>query len=170
MRSSQMKKRIKMLKSIARVFEFKESSISKSTLRRIFIALLLTIPAFPLGIMRMHDLFPNPIIDGIAVVFMTVGLISLCYCMSTRFINRFYFPDKYLDEWEIGVKHKSMAFSFMIMFWVVPFVVLALMASVNFELDISGEIIVFCGMAILLALCYIQIFHALWQVRPFDEV
>ena len=158
-----------MLKSIARVFEFKESSISKATLRRITIALLLTIPAYPLAIMRMYDLFPNPIAEGIAVLFMTVGLISLVYCMSTRFVNRFYFPDKYLDEWEIRIKHKSMAFSFMIMFWVVPFVVLALMAFINFEFDVSGELIVFCGMAILLALFYIQIFHALWQVRPIDQ-
>jgi hypothetical protein len=159
-----------MLKSIARVFEFKESSISKSTLRRITIALLLTIPAFPLGVMRIYDLFSNPIVDGMAKGLMIVGLICLIYCMSTRFVNRFYFPDKYLDEWEIGIKHKSMAFSFMIMFWVVPFVIVAaLIASSGAVWEVSGIVVFHIGMAILLGLCYIQIFHALWQVRPFDQ-
>ena len=157
-----------MLRSIARVFEFKESSISKATLRRITFALLLSIPAFPLTVMRMYDLIPNPMIEGISVFVSIVGVLSLAYCMSTRFINRFYFPDKYLDEWEIEIKHKSMTFSFMIMFWVLPIVVLALLALIDFQLDISGEIVFFWGGGLLLSVCYIQILHALWQVRPID--
>ena len=157
-----------MLQALARVFEFKETSISKKTLRRILILMLLSIPAFPLSLLNLYDLYPNQSLEKIGSFAIVVGVISMFCFLSTRFVNRFYFPDKYLDEWEIAIKHKSMAFAFMVMFWAAPLVILALLGLSNFQFDASGEIVFFCGMSILLALCYIQIFHALWQVRPID--
>ena len=157
-----------MLKSLARVFEFKENSISKAALRRLLVLMVLSLPTFPLTILYKFGYFSNPVIETIVLIAVAIGLISTFAFMSTRFVNRFYFPDKYLDEWEIRVKHKSMAFTFMVMFWIVPLLILAVMLIGGFNREVSGIVVFFWGMGFLLGLCYVQIFHALWQVRPID--
>ena len=35
----------------------------------------------------------------------------------TKFMNRFWSRDQYLDEWELKRKHESMAFAFQVMMY-----------------------------------------------------
>ena len=156
-----------MLRSIARVFEFKESSISKSTLRRILIFMLISLPAWPLVTLDYYEMLPVNWLGSVSAIVILVGVISMVMFVSTRFVNRFYFPDKYLDEWEIRIKHKSMTFAFMSIIWFVAPIVIV-MALIP-DLSLSGEEVSLWFVGFLLLLLYIQTFHALWQVRPIDE-
>jgi len=158
-----------MLKSIARVFELKETSISKVTLRRILILMLLSLPTWPILMLDYYELLPDNWLGAAAILLMYVGTISMILFISTRFVNRFYFPDKFLDEWEIRIKHKSMTFAFMSLIWVLaPLVfVVTVMNGYKLSLDIDG--VLFWIVGFMLVLLYIQTFHALWQVRPIDE-
>ena len=158
-----------MLKSIARVFEFQDNSVSKSTLRRILILMLISLPTWPLMILDFYDMLPYNWLGAVSAIFIIVGAISMIFFVCTRFVNRFYFPDKYLDEWEIRIKHKSMTFAFMCLVWGVAPIVFVMGVMQDFELSLNADAFSLWFVGFLLLLLYIQTFHALWQVRPIDE-
>ena len=158
-----------MLKTIAKAFEFNEKSISKKKLRLILILMILSTPTWPLLTMNYYGMFKGSGFGGAVSIAIYIGMISMLCFICTRFVNRFYFPDKYLDEWEIKIKHKSMTFAFMVMVWIAApiFIFLAMFQQVS--INLSGEAVGLWAMGGLLALLYLQTFHALWQVRPIDE-
>ena len=158
-----------MLKSLARVFEFKEASISKGTLRRILILMVLSLPAWPIKVLDYHGMLPDNGVGKTAIIAMFIGMVSMLFFVCTRFVNRFYFPDKYLDEWEIRIKHKSMTFAFMVMAWVFAPLILIFVTMQDLTLTMSGEAVGLWGLGALLVMVYLQTFHALLQVRPMDE-
>lgn len=157
-----------MLKSIARVFELKETSISKGTLRRILFLMIISLPTWPLVVLDYYKILPENWMGDVAFGLMVLGAIAMICFICTRFVNRFYFPDKYLDEWEIKIKHKSMTFAFMCLIWVLAPVVIILSNTHNFGLNLKGMEVAIWTVGLLLSLLYIQTFHALWQVRPLD--
>ena len=158
-----------MLKAIAKAFEFNESSISKKKLRFILVLMVVSLPTWPLIIMDYYNIFLDNWLGNAAAIMMLVGLISMICFICTRFVNRFYFPDKYLDEWEVRIKHKSMTFAFMCVVWSFGPIVFVLALIGDFSLNVTGEELVLWSFGFLLVLLYIQTFHALWQVRPIDE-
>ncbi len=158
-----------MISALAKIFEFNESSISKKKLRWITILMVLSLPLWPLMLLDYYGKLPNNWLGAVGVGMMIIGAISAICFVCTRFVNRFYFPDKYLDEWEIRIKHKSMTFAFMTLVWVLAPVVCVLSFVQNFSLNLSGEEVALWSVSVLLLLLYAQTFHALWQVRPIDE-
>jgi hypothetical protein len=159
-----------MLKAIARMFEFKEASISRGKLRLILFSMVLSLPTWPIVMADYYDLLPDNGIGTFATAAMFAGALSMLFFVGTRFVNRFYFPDKYLDEWEVRIKHKSMTFAFMVIVWgSAPVAVIIAMAKKNYVLSLSGEGVAIWLVGLLLVLLYVQTFHALWQVRPIDE-
>ena len=158
-----------MLKTFARAVEFNEKSISKKKLRYILILLIASLPTLPLGMLHFFGLLPDNMLGTLGYIGFIAGALAFLGFVFTRFANRFYLPDKYLDEWEIQVKHKSMAFAVMAMFWGFPLILLIVMGMGNhvFEMETAGLVVLSCAMLVVLA--YIQTFHALWQVRPIDE-
>ena len=157
-----------MLQSLARVFELKETSISKGALRRILILMVISLPTWPLIIMKHYGILPENGLGAVATGLSVVGAISMLAFVCTRFVNRFYFPDKYLDEWEIKIKHKSMTFAFMCLVWIWAPAAIILLNSHNLELNLKGFDVAIWSVGLMLSLLYIQTFHALWQVRPID--
>jgi len=158
-----------MLKTFARATEFNENSISKKKLRQILIFLILSLPTLPLGFLHFFGLLPENMIGTLGYIGFIAGAISFLGFLLTRFVNRFYFPDKYLDEWEIRIKHKSMAFAFMTMVWVVPLLLIIVLGMGNQVFELSTAALVMLSCAMLVILMYLQIFHALWQVRPIND-
>lgn len=158
-----------MIKSIAKVFEFKEGSISPRTLRIILVLMLVSLPVWPLLMMQHYDLIPNGWVGALAAVTILIGAISMFGFICTRFVNRFFFPDKYLDEWERTIKHRSMSFAYMVLVWVVSPIVVALIFYTDFNLSLTGKEFSLWIVGLLLMLLYLQSFHALWQVKPMDE-
>jgi len=100
-----------MLKLLARGFEFKETSVSQKTLRRILILMVLSLPTWPIMMLDAYGILLHDVIGHAALLLMIIGAISMFCFVCTRFVNRFYFPNKYLDEWEVKVKNDSMAFA-----------------------------------------------------------
>lgn len=158
-----------MLNAVAKIFEFNEASVSPKKLRQIFVLMILSLPVWPLLMAGHYGYLPKNGVGVLASVVTVIGAISMLCFVCTRFVNRFYFPDKYLDEWELTIKHKSMSFSFMVLVWIVAPVVLLLMAFNDFDLTISGEQLGLWIIGLLLVMLYLQTFHALWQVKPIDE-
>ena len=158
-----------MLRILARAFEFKQTSISKNKLRWILIMMVLSLPVWPLMMLDFYDVLPSGWVSQAAFVMIIAGLISMGGFVCTRFVNRFYFTDKYLDEWEVRIKHKSMTFAFMAMMWVVAPMSLILIGTQDYSFNLSGLELSLWLLGFVLILLYLQTFHALWQVRPIDE-
>ena len=171
----EFRREAKMLKSLARGFEFKETSISKKTLRRILILMVLSLPTWPIMMLDIYGILPDNVFGHAAIALMFIGAISMMCFVCTRFVNRFYFPNKYLDEWEVKIKNESMAFAFMVMAWGLVPIALTVMIILDFtmtseaSLTMSVEAIIIWFAGFLLIMLYLQTFHALWQVRPIDE-
>jgi len=158
-----------MIRSIARLFEFQESSISPKKLRNIFILMAVSLPTWPLIMLDSYNLIPDGWPAVLSLILIVVGSLSMMCFVCTRFVNRFYFPDKYLDEWEKTIKHRSMSFAFMVLVWVMsPFLLLVVLLNKT-AINVSSETIWLWLMGLLLSLLYLQTFHALWQVKPIDE-
>ncbi|MEP4052019.1 MAG: hypothetical protein ABJN22_07230 [Litorimonas sp.] len=163
------KKDVVMLQAIAKVFEFSEASVSPKKLRQITLLMILALPTWPLLMANHYGYLPENVWGKLAFAAIVIGAISMVCFVCTRFVNRFYFPDKYLDEWEITIKHKSMSFSFMVLVWIVSPAVLILMAFNDFRVSLTGEELGLWIVGILLIMLNLQTFHALWQVKPIDE-
>lgn len=158
-----------MLKTFARAVEFNEKSISKKKLRQILLLLIFSLPTLPLGLLHYHGALPDNLLGTLGYIGFLAGALSALGFFFTRFANRFYFPDKYLDEWEVRIKHKSMTFAFMVFVWVFPLLLLVVYGMLDGVFDMTNKSLIVWGCAILTFLMYIQTFHALWQVRPIDE-
>jgi len=158
-----------MIKSLAKIFEFQEGSISPNKLRNIIIMMIISLPTWPLIMMDFYDLIPDGWLAVLSLLLIVIGSLSMVCFVCTRFVNRFYFPDKYLDEWEKSIKHRSMSFAFMILVWIVAPVFLLVVSLTNISINFSSETFGLWFMGLLLSLLYLQTFHALWQVKPIDE-
>ena len=103
-----------MLKWYAETFKLSGRELTSNALRRIKWLTLLSLPALPLVITDVFVEIPNQL----EVPYLVVSIISLiafvCLCF-TKFVNRFFARDKYLDEWETTKKHEAMAFAFQVM-------------------------------------------------------
>ena len=158
-----------MIKSVAKLFEFKSESISKKKLRQIMVMMLLSLPVWPLLALDEYGMLPDGWVGNIAVIALIVGAISMICFVCTRFVNRFYFPDKYLDEWEKEIKHRSMSFAFMVFTWVAAPLFIIFTGFGDFNFTMTGEKLAIWFVGLLSSFLYIQTFHALWQVKPIDE-
>jgi len=158
-----------MIKSVAKLFEFNPESISKKKLRQILVMMLLSLPVWPLLMMDQYGMLPDSWVSILAVIVLIVGAISMFCFVCTRFVNRFYFPDKYLDEWEKAIKHRSMSFAFMVFAWVAAPLFLLFTGVGDFKFSMTGEELGLWFVGLLLSFLYLQTFHALWQVEPIDE-
>ena len=103
-----------MLKWYAETFKLSGRELTASAIKRIKLLTVVSLPAIPLVMVNIFLEIP----DHLAIAFWVmlipsiVALICLCF---TKFVNRFYARDKYLDEWETAKKHQAMAFAFQVM-------------------------------------------------------
>ena len=107
-----------------------------------------------------------------ALIFLITS-VALIGFASSRFANRFYFPDKYLDEWEIRIKHKSIVFAVQMLMSSTVFlsVIVALLVA-WFDVSFPSFTILQIGavaLCLIGAFLYLQAFKALSLIEPIDE-
>lgn len=161
-----------MLKFYADFYRLREKTITRAALRRTIIFGVLSLPFFPLSMMdmtgRLPDFVPSIVFN---LAFLVTGLFTFVF-MFSRFVNRFYARDKYLDEWERRIKHESMAFAFQTMLYLV-FALVGIGITLSAQGIVSDDVFDlkdFVMLVFILAIVglYVQSFHALTLVKPME--
>lgn len=162
-----------MFKFLADITKLTEKNMSLSSLRRLRIFVFLSMPLFPLQALISLELLPNFIPGWIVGLLIIASIVGLMFMACSRLVNRFWVRDKYLDEWELRIKHRSMAFGFQVITWVVAlFIILSIGFDETFETFFS-EISVkglFYGLGgVFLLGAYSQLLAQLAMIQPMEE-
>ena len=107
-----------MLKWYAELYKFSGKELTLKALRRVKILMILSLPAYPLAATSKLGQFSDNVNLLLNITFV-LSAICLMGCAITKFVNRFWSRDKYLDEWERARKHESMAFTFQLMMYMI---------------------------------------------------
>ncbi|WP_371395468.1 hypothetical protein [Fretibacter rubidus] len=164
-----------MLKWYAETFKLTEKQMTTRALRDIKILTVLSFLAVPIFLAMRTDVIPVALtIPAVLALIFTMGCF-FCLCF-TKFVNRFWARDKYLDEWERGRKHQSMAFAFQVLLYgfgtiLVGFIIGDMFGMVR---DIEMPVMGFDDFILILASIFIgglMIMHLylLATTKPIDE-
>lgn len=157
-----------MLKLYADTFKLSEAELTEENLKRLKLYTLLGLPAFPLIGLVLFKEFSF----SLTLIIVAIALISLCFVtmtMMSRFVNRFWARDKYLDEWEVARKHHAMAIGHQVTDYM--FVALAavfFIASMFTEKTITIDLKALTATAfgVVLFMVYVPHIFLLWTVKP----
>jgi len=103
-----------MMKWYAETFKISSRELTASALKRIKLLTILSLPAMPLAMTDIFAEIPEHLTMPFLVILIPSLIAFFCLCL-TKFVNRFFARDKYLDEWETAKKHEAMAFAFQVM-------------------------------------------------------
>ena len=157
-----------MLKWYADTVQISERELTSKSLSRLKLFALLGMPATPLfALAEFGDFSP-----AVSLIFFGLSFLSgifLFVVMLSKFTNRFWARDKYLDEWELQRKHHSMAIGFQ----VIDYAVCLLMAAAFLLIPFSNttftislpQIAMACFSFIVFAV-YIPLVFLLWSTKP----
>ena len=157
-----------MLKFYADTFKLSEAELSEEKLKRLKLYTLLGLPAFPLIALVYFKDFSLSVTFIIGVI----GLISLGFVMITmtsRFINRFWARDKYLDEWEVARKHHAMAIGHQVtdyMFMALGAIFFIASMFVKKTVTIDLEVLAGTAFGVVVFMVYVPHIFLLWTVKP----
>ena len=164
-----------MIQALANAFELRDSTLSRSALRRLT---LLAIGSLPIAFYMPLNISGRVLAMSTAQVTatllgMTVSFLCLVWFASHRVVNRFYFADRFLDEWEIGIKRRSMAFAFQVVMWAGAALLLAALALGDGHTWLraqarAGDVVGIVAALFFLGM-YAQVFHVLANLRPIDD-
>ena len=164
-----------MLQAVADAFELRESTLSRSALRRLTLLAVGSLPiAFymPLTISG-RALTMSPAQVSATKLVMTASLVCLVWFALHRVVNRFFFADRYLDEWEIGIKRRSTAFGFQVFMWsgAARMIAAAVLGDRHAWLDAPARMGDVFGVVVALFFLgmYAQVFHVLANLSPIDD-
>ncbi|MEP6341688.1 MAG: hypothetical protein ABJ275_00065 [Maricaulaceae bacterium] len=164
-----------MLKFYADTFKLSEAELSEEKLRRLKLYTLLGLPAFPLIALVYFKDFSL----SLTFIIGLIGLISLGFVMVTmtsRFINRFWARDKYLDEWEVARKHHAMAIGHQVtdyMFMALGAIFFIASIFIKKTITINLEILAGTAFGVVVFMIYVPHIFLLWTVKPsgtFDNI
>ena len=105
-----------MLKWYAELYKFSGKELTLKALRRVKILMILSLPAYPLAATSKLGQFSDNVNLLLNITFVLSAICFMGFAI-TKFVNRFWSRDKYLDEWERARKHESMAFTFQLMMY-----------------------------------------------------
>ena len=111
-----------MLKWYAEVFKFSGKELTPKALRRLKILMFLSLPVYPLLAVRLGQFGDN--VDLLLNIIYIIPAFSFFLFALTKFVNRFWSRDQYLDEWERARKHEAMAFAFQVLIYTLSAVML----------------------------------------------
>ena len=171
-----------MLKWYADMFRFNSKTISHAGLRRVRVMYVLSLPFVPLvllvgayesGLATLPDSGAAGLATWTALMaLLFVSMIAVVAMCLTKFVNRFWARDRYLDEWELGHKHASMAFGFQFAFYAAAVMFLASFALTEWigwtgpTLTLTNALTLTLG--VMLVGFYAQIWYLLQNIRPVD--
>lgn len=163
-----------MLKWYADWTELDESLITPSALRRIRILLICSLPFFPLLALGELGSLPEGAFLLTAYYLVAIGsMIATVVLLLTRIISRVWVADKYLDEWERRVKHKSMSVAFMVLCYTLSalFVVGLLyheFSGVDFP-NVDLRVLMFAMGGSMIFGLYVQMIQQLSMIQPMEK-
>jgi len=108
-----------MLKLYADLTQLIERDINAKTLKRLRILTILSLPFTPLLGVMGADILTNPVLISLMIVAILVSAVALFFLCVNKLVNRVWVRDKYLDEWELGMKHRAMAFAFQVVLYAI---------------------------------------------------
>ena len=160
-----------MLQAYADAFKVSERDLTKKALGKLKLWALLGLPATPLyAVAHFGDLSPE--IFRVMILLTFISGAFLLVTMLSRFTNRFWARDKYLDEWELQRKHHSMAIGFQITDYLlcgIIFLAIILASFVDIEITLSFEHVAMIAFSFVVFMVYVPLLFLLWSVNPVDE-
>jgi hypothetical protein len=158
-----------MLKFYANTFRFDETTLTRRKLNILKGLTALSLPLWPLYLTGMFG--PFDLASDLWVMFgVIISGVALAALMFTRVVNRFWARDKYLDEWEVEMKHASMAFAFQFVCYVLAIAYAGVFAFGVFGGEVTPYLPVAESMVTVLLLgLYGQIFYVLFKLDAIDR-
>lgn len=161
-----------MLARFFKIFELKEKDLSRRALLRFRIFTILAIPVFPLfTLIELGNLSQSA--TKTAMVVGIISFIFFCIVGLSRIANRFWTPNRYMDEWEIQLKQSSMSFAYQLIFIGVVASVLVLISvgwieteAVLFEF--KAHQLVWALANIFVMMLFLPLIYIIWALRPID--
>ena len=165
-----------MLKWFAEIFKLTEKQMTRKALNRLKILTLLSLPAVPLIVLDVFGAFSNSTTVSKLSIF-AIPYAAFVAISFSKFVNRFWARDKYLDEWEVARKHQAMAFSLQstscILILTSLFLILFDLKETKAGIDIGVLSHLQLGtllLATFIAFLYIAHLFLLFTVKPIDDV
>jgi len=161
-----------MLEAYANAFKVSEKELTKKALGSLKLWALLGLPATPLFIATYSGHFSSTVTLVLGLLTLLSG-VFLMLTMVSKFTNRFWARDKFLDEWELNRKHHAMAIGFQIIDYVVIGVmVLAMLLALitDIEITFNFEQLAIAAFSFIVFAVYVPLLFLLWTVKPMDEV
>jgi len=162
-----------MMKLYADLTELNERDINAKTLKRLRILSILSLPFTPLlGVMEAHIL-TSPVLIGLTIVTILVSAVALFMLCINKLVNRVWVRDKYLDEWELGMKHRAMAFAFQVVLYAICTVLfVGVVLDIFDKLDfppITPMALGYALFSLMMLGLYAQIYTQFAMIEPMDE-
>jgi hypothetical protein len=168
-----------MFKFYSDLFRFKESTLSRASIRRLWILLGLSLPFVPLLLLLRLNLATelpaleaiHSAVDGrVGYSIFVVSFLAWVVLLSTRGMNRFWARDRYLDEWEVQTKRASMTFAFQVIsyLWAALFLIVLIIQNFSPNDGVGISLLTISVTALFLSI-YAQIFFLLTKLRVMDE-
>jgi len=102
-----------------------------------------------------------------------VSSIALFVLCTNKLVNRVWVKDNYLDEWEIRMKHKSMAFAFQVVLYAISILLFAgavlYFSSFVVLPRFSPEVLAYTLFSLLMLGLYAQIYSQFSIVQPIEK-
>lgn len=162
-----------MMKLYAKTFELTESSISARSIRHLRLVAFGSLPFLPLVILMILFGMPKGYSAIPFLVLLILSAILLFVVLTSRIVNRVWSPDKYLDEWEIALKRRSMTLAFMVTMYVALFLAIISYVGLEYlpsEASDNPRAGLFTIFSVVVGVgLYSQVFSQLSFIEPMDE-
>ena len=162
-----------MFASFFKIFELKEKDLSRNALLRFRIFTILAIPAFPL--ITLVEL--GTLSDGAKDAVMIAALISMVFFVLiglSRIANRFWTPNRYMDEWEVRLKQSSMSFAYQliliaVVISVIVFISIDWMQSEAVLLNLKANQMFWIFANLFVMIIFLPLIYVIWALRAIDS-
>ena len=162
-----------MMKFYDDLTELNSKDVSAKSLKRLRTLTYFSLPFTPiLGMMETEFMFGSVLAIPLLIVFL-VSIVAMGILGFSKLSNRVWVRDKYLESWELKMKHRSLAYSLQVMVWTAIGAMLVGYLLYTFNLFVWPEIKpVFVGyafFAFLMLGLYSQVFAQLAMLESMEE-
>lgn len=150
-----------------------EGDMSRAKIFRIWCYVIASLPLLPLVGLSKLGVIPDGNLKSVCGLVLFVSAVALAILLCSRLAYRLWAPDQYLDEWEIRIKGKSMAFGFQVLMYTLSIVggLLIGMYGLGDEvlMNVTPFGVFYVSISVLALGQYSQIFVQLALTRPIDD-
>lgn len=163
----------KMMKFYADCTELSERDISAKSMKRLRFLTYLSLPFTPfVGMLDSGFVVDSPLEIPLVILFL-ISCVALIVLAFSKLLNRVWVRDQYLDEWELQMKHRTLAFVLQLVVWTTAVVLVAGVLLDMFGLPILPQLsplVIGYGLFSLLMLSlYAQVFVQIAIVQPIEQ-